>query len=95
MWAASTPATSWATTTEGVTLVHNGQTRLTATDLNGVAIAIFAMGGLESLIPALSDNFLSDGGGAAVLSLVVSGVLGGLSFGNHDLTRRVPRRLAP
>lgn len=54
-----------------MSLVHNEQTKLTATFLNGIAIAVLAVGGLAPLVASLS-------GGVGLTSLIV--VLGGVCF---------------
>ena len=71
-------------------LIHNEQTKLTATYLNGLAIALFAVGGLA---PVFSYTFGSIVGQplwavavAAAICLVVSAVL-------HLIARRILRDL--
>lgn len=73
-----------------MSLVHNEQTKLTATYLNGLAIALFAVGGLA---PAFSYTFGSIAGQplwavavVAVICLVVSATL-------HLIARRILRDL--
>ena len=73
-----------------MSLVRNEQAKLTANYLNGVAIAVFAVGSLGSLIPALSSD-----GSPAILSVVVSGICFALSLALHLIARRVLRRLVP
>jgi hypothetical protein len=61
-----------------MSLVHNERTKLTATYLNGLAIALFAVGGLA---PVFSHSFGTESRplwtlvAAAVICLVVSAAL--------------------
>lgn len=73
-----------------MSLVGNEQARLTANYLNGVAVAVFAVGGLGSLIPALSSD-----GGLTVFPMIVSAICFVLSFTLHWVARHVLRRLVP
>ena len=73
-----------------MSLVRNEQAKLSANYLNGVAIAVFAVGSLGSLIPALARD-----GGPTIFSVVVSGVCFVLSLALHLIARRVLRRLVP
>lgn len=73
-----------------MSLVRNEQAKLTANCLNGVAIAVFAVGSLGSLIPALANDR-----GPVIFSLAVSGICFALSLALHLIVRRVLRRLVP
>jgi hypothetical protein len=75
-----------------MSLVRNEQTKLTATYLNGLAIALFAVGGLA---PVFSYAFSSTAGQplwavavVAMICLIVSAVL-------HLIARRFLRDLIP
>jgi hypothetical protein len=72
--------------------VHNEQTKLTATYLNGLAIAIIAIGGIAPVfsyalgsMPGLPAWVLAT---AAFICLIVSGIL-------HLVARRILKRLTP
>ena len=59
-----------------MSLVHNEQAKLTATYVNGLAIAMFAVGGLAPLVAAgstIRDFSLGLGTGVATLHINVSG----------------------
>ena len=73
-----------------MSLVGNEQAKLTANYLNGVAIAVFAVGSLGSLIPALATD-----GSPTVFSVTISGVCFVLSLALHLIARRVLQRLVP
>lgn len=70
-----------------MSLVHNEQTKLTATWLNGIAIAAVAVGGIAPFVAALT--------GTASIPAAVVGALAWLFFGLilHWSARRVLRRL--
>ena len=70
-----------------MSLVHNEQTKLTATWLNGIAIAAVAVGGIAPFVAALT--------GTASIPAAVVGALAWLVFGLllHWSARRVLRRL--
>ena len=70
-------------------LIPNEQTKLTATYLNGIAIALFAVGGIAPTVALLNSDSSSPGIGTsamAVVCLVTSTVL-------HLLARAVLRSL--
>ena len=75
-----------------MSLVHNEQTKLTATYLNGVAIALFAVGGLAPIVAALS---LSMPPAPLPVALVLSLVCNGASVILHSLARRALNGLKP
>lgn len=73
-----------------MSLVHNEQAKLTANYVNGVAIAIFAVGGLGSFIPVVAAP-----GNLTPLSVIIGGICFALSFALHMVARRVLMRLVP
>ncbi|MFT3689018.1 hypothetical protein [Paenirhodobacter sp.] len=73
-----------------MSLIRNEQTKLTATYLNGVAIAVFAVGGLAPVFSSLYS-----GAGPSVFLLVVSVVCFLVSFALHYGARMALRRLEP
>lgn len=73
-----------------MSLIRNEQTKLLATYLNGIAVAVFAVG---SLAPAFSGIYGNSGLSwllaiTSMLCIFVSGTL-------HLIARRVLRRLEP
>jgi hypothetical protein len=62
-----------------LSLVHNERVKLTATYLNGLAIAIFAVGGLAPLVAVLSGTAnptaLTSIAALTTICVVLSGVL--------------------
>ena len=73
-----------------MSLIHNEQTKLTATYLNGVAIALFAVGAIAPVVSVL-NGAAGSGIGVALMALIcitVSAVL-------HFLARIFLRRLRP
>lgn len=73
-----------------MTLIRNEQTKLLATYLNGIAIAVFAVG---SLAPVFSSIYGSSGPSwllalTSTLCVIASATL-------HLIARRVLRRLEP
>ena len=75
-----------------VSLIANEQVKLTATYLNGLAIAIFAVGGLAPVVGIVSGTAQTGaaGGIAALTSICVS-----VSAGLHLAGRRILRGLKP
>jgi hypothetical protein len=73
-----------------VSLVGNEQAKLSANYLNGVAIAVLAVGSLGSLLPALGAT-----GPVTDLPFIVGGICCVLSFALHMVARHVLRRLVP
>ena len=72
-----------------MSLIHNEQAKLTATYLNGVAIAIAAVGGVAPWVA-----FLVQATGQGLVPVVMSSVVcSGLSLGLHFLARKVLSRL--
>ncbi len=73
-----------------MSLIRNEQTKLLATYLNGIAVAVFAVG---SLAPVFSNIYGGSGAswllaGTSVLCVFASAAL-------HLIARRVLRRLEP
>ena len=75
-----------------MSLVHNEQTKLTATYLNSLAIAIWAVGGFAPLVAALSSD-LPPSRPMTLLALV--SVCFAASGALHSLARRLLRDLMP
>lgn len=73
-----------------MSLVHNERTKLTATYINGVAIAVFAVGSFAPAIASLNNtsSLLSVGNLVVVICLGASGAL-------HFLARRTLKGLSP
>ena len=71
-------------------LVRNEQAKLTATYLNNLAIAVFAIGG----ITPLASSFVGQGG-LAGFTLAVGGVCFVISVGLHLGAQLILRRLRP
>lgn len=71
-------------------MIHNEQTKLTATYLNGVAIAVFAVGGLA---PVFSSLYGTTGPTNFLLAMSVVCFLASLSL--HWIARTILRRLEP
>jgi hypothetical protein len=75
-----------------VSVVENEQVKLTATYLNGLAIAIFAVGGLAPVVGIVSGTAQAGAaGGIAVLTTICVSVSAGL----HLAGRRMLRGLKP
>lgn len=73
-----------------MSLIHNERTKLSATYLNGVAIAVMAVGGLGPLIAVLN------GGTAPAVGLaIVSVICFAGSAALHFLARRLLGSLIP
>lgn len=64
-------------------LIHNERTKLTATYLNGIAIALLAVGALAPLI-----GYLNTGGGDAATLTLISASCVGVSVFLHWIARR-------
>ncbi len=73
-----------------MSLVANEQVKLTATYLNGLAIAIFAVGGLAPLVAVVSGTVQA----GAVQIVVLSTVCVAASLTLHLLARRSLKRLS-
>ncbi|KZD09319.1 amino acid transporter [Oceanibaculum pacificum] len=73
-----------------MSLVHNERIKLSATWLNGLSIAIFAVGGFAPLLTRLYDGRTLD---KSLLGISVSCFLA--AFGIHLIARAVLRRLKP
>ena len=73
-----------------MSLVHNERAKLTATYLNGVAIALLAVGSFAPMVSAFGTPSRSINTLAAQIGicLIVSGIL-------HLVARRFLRRLVP
>lgn len=71
-------------------MIRNEQTKLLATYLNGLGIAVFAVGGLAPVFSSLYGEKGPDGFMAfvSILCIVVSALL-------HLIARRTLRRLEP
>lgn len=69
-------------------LIHNEQTKLRATFLNGLGIALFAVGGLAPLFSALNNDREP-----TLINLATSGFcfLGGIAL--HYVGQRILKRL--
>lgn len=73
-----------------MTLIRNEQTKLTATFLNGMAIAMFAVGGLAPSIGMAAGSVP-----ASVLVVILMGYCLAASTALHLIARRILRRLMP
>lgn len=73
-----------------MSLIKNERLKLTATYLNGVSIAVFAVGGLA---PVFSGVYATTG--LTTLHLVLSGVCFFASFGIHLGARAILKGLEP
>lgn len=73
-----------------MSLVHDEQAKLSANYLNGVAIAVFAVGGFGSIIPVVASPV-----SPTQFSATIGGICFALSFALHIVARRVLRRLVP
>lgn len=73
-----------------MSLVRNEQTKLTATYLNNVAVALFVVG---SLTPLFSMG--TDAAEPSTARLIISGLCLVASVALHIVARRVLRRLQP
>ncbi len=71
-----------------MSLVHNERTKLTATYLNGLAIAVFAVGSLSSLFTALNSA-----NGVTAYTSILAGICIPLSVALHWVARLVLRGL--
>jgi hypothetical protein len=75
-----------------VSLVENEQVKLTATYLNGVAITMFAVGGLAPVVALVSGATTST---PVALVAVLTTVCVGLSGALHLVAKRHLRQLTP
>jgi hypothetical protein len=73
-----------------MSLIHNERTKLTATYLNGVAIAIFAVGGFAPVVAWLNSG---TGPGAQVGTLALICIM--VSAGIHLSARYMLKGLQP
>ena len=73
-----------------MSLVHNERTKLSATYLNGVAIAVMAVGGLGPIVSVLNGGPASAIGIASVSVICLVG-----SITLHFLARRLLGSLVP
>lgn len=73
-----------------MSLIHNEQTKLSATYLNGVGIALFAVGGIAPTVGVWGGS-VTPSWGLAFLSFYCLIV----SFALHWIARRILRRLTP
>lgn len=73
-----------------MSLIHNERVELTATYLNGLAIAIFAVGGLAPLVAIVSGTVQTGAVQVAVLATVCVGA----SMSLHLLARHSLSRLS-
>lgn len=71
-----------------MSLVHNERTKLTATYLNGIAIALFAVGSLGSLFAGLNSP-----SGVTTFTGVLIGICLPVSVALHWVARMVLRGL--
>lgn len=69
-------------------VIRNEQTKLTATFLNGIATAIFAVGGVAPMISSLNGGIAPRG-----VLIAVSGVCFLAALALHLIARRVLERL--
>jgi hypothetical protein len=75
-----------------VSLVHNERVKLTATYLNGLAIAVFAVGGLAPVVAIVSGTVQAGAAtGISVLAAICVTVIAGL----HIVARRLLKGLKP
>lgn len=75
-----------------MSLVHNEQTKLSATYFNGLAIAVFALG---AVAPILSYAFGSIAGQPLRAVSVAAAICLGISAALHFIARRILRNLIP
>ncbi len=73
-----------------MSVVHNERVKLTATFLNGLGIAAFAVGGLAPSLAAVNA-----GSGPTFFTAIVGVVCIGLAFALHLAARRILGRLIP
>ncbi|WP_029349828.1 hypothetical protein [Bosea sp. 117] len=73
-----------------MSLIHNERTKLSATYLNGIAIAVMAVGGLGPVISVLNGGSVPALGVAAVSMICLAG-----SISLHFLARRLLGSLEP
>lgn len=73
-----------------MTLIRNEQTKLTATFLNGLAIALFAVGGLAPSLGMASGSVP-----ASLLVIFLMGYCLIASLALHLIARRFLRRMMP
>lgn len=71
-----------------MSLILNEQTKLSATFINGIAIAMFAVGGLAPVFSSLNGP-----NGPTPILLYTSGICFILALALHYVARRVLRRL--
>ncbi|MCX5495182.1 amino acid transporter [Kaistia dalseonensis] len=72
-------------------LVQNEQRKLTASFLNGIAIALFAVGGLAQILSAFYAT--NPGHPDRLIVVSISLIFIGVSAGAHQLARRVLKGL--
>ena len=75
-----------------MSLVHNEKVKLTATYLNGLAIAVFAVGGLAPIVAIVSGTTQSV---TATSVVILTSICVCLSAGLHLGARRTLRKLEP
>ncbi len=71
-------------------LIHNERTKLTATYLNGIAIALFAVGAIAPIVSVL-NNGAQGGWPIALLAIICIAVSAAL----HLMARKILGRLQP
>ncbi len=75
-----------------MSLIHNERTKLTATYVNGLAIALFAIGGLA---PVFSSLYTGAATGPTLFLMLVSVICFLVSAALHYLARRILTALKP
>ncbi|WP_136686181.1 amino acid transporter [Falsirhodobacter xinxiangensis] len=70
--------------------IHNEQTKLTATFVNGLAIAVFAVGGVTQAIKALTDPATVNARSIAVTAICFS-----LAIALHWMARWILGKMKP
>ncbi len=73
-----------------MTLVRNERTKVTATFLNGLAIAVFAVGALTQTIRAVNEPAT-----VTIGTVVVSAICFFGAFALHMIAQGIPGRLEP
>jgi hypothetical protein len=71
-----------------VSATHNERVKLTATFLNGLGIAVFAVGGLAPSLAAVNA-----GQGPAAATAIIGGICVAAAFALHIFARRILGRL--
>ena len=74
-----------------MSLIHNERTKLTATYLNGLAIALFAVGTVAPIISVMSMSIAVVRPSSTIIPVICIGVSGAL----HYAARYVLGRLRP